>query len=175
MQSALFIGRFQPFHKGHLAAVKKILEKNERVIIAIGSAEKNLLPHNPLTASERFQIIEESLKEAKIPPEKYIIIPVQNINNFSIWAHHINTFVPPYTRIYTGSDIVKTCFKYAQIDTEIISLDRYFKLSATKVREVIIKDKDMKKFLTPACIKLLKKWDIKTRLKVIDKAVIQKK
>ncbi|NIA01996.1 MAG: adenylyltransferase/cytidyltransferase family protein, partial [Nitrospirae bacterium] len=31
MQSALFIGRFQPFHKGHLEMIKKILKENERV------------------------------------------------------------------------------------------------------------------------------------------------
>ena len=110
MQSALFIGRFQPFHNGHLDAIQKILKDNERVIIVIGSAEKNFLKSDPLTAGERFQLIEESLKEAKITPDRYVIIPVRNVNNYALWVNHINIHVPPYTRLYTGSELVKACY-----------------------------------------------------------------
>jgi len=110
MQSALFLGRFQPFHKGHLSVIQRILKENERVIIALGSAEQNYLPQNPFTASERFQMIEESLKEAKIAPNRYCIIPVRNIFNYSLWVNHVNTYVPPYTKVYTGSKLIRACY-----------------------------------------------------------------
>lgn len=175
MQSALFIGRFQPFHKGHLEMIKKILKENERVIIVIGSAEKNFIQNNPLTAAERFQIIEESLKEAKIPAEKYCIIPIRNVNNYALWVNHINIYVPPYTRLYTGSKIVKACYqgKYFNTDEnsktgpEIIQLKRILGLSATKIRTALLKGKGWEKMLTPAAVKLLKKWEIPSRLKTI--------
>ncbi|MCJ7698989.1 adenylyltransferase/cytidyltransferase family protein, partial [Candidatus Bathyarchaeota archaeon] len=35
----LYVGRFQPFHLGHLCAVKKILGEVDEVIVAIGSAQ----------------------------------------------------------------------------------------------------------------------------------------
>lgn len=177
MQSALFIGRFQPFHKGHLQVVKEILKTNDRVIIAIGSAELNFLPENPFTASERYQMIEESLQEAKINPKKYCIIPVQNINNYAIWVNHVNTYVPPYTRLYTGSDIVKACYdgKYsnsAKTGPEIINLDRHFDISATRVRKAIIEqDPELQKMIPPAIAKKLKEWDIAKRLRTIVKTM----
>jgi len=33
----LFVGRFQPFHKGHLRAVKDILGKVDELVIVVGS------------------------------------------------------------------------------------------------------------------------------------------
>ena len=37
MTTALFIGRFAPAHKGHIAAVKKLLSEYDKVIIGLGS------------------------------------------------------------------------------------------------------------------------------------------
>lgn len=163
MQSALFVGRFQPFHKGHLDVVKQILEDNERIIIAIGSAEKNFLPDNPLTASERFQLIEESLKEEKIPAERFCIIPVRNVNNYAIWVNHINIYIPPYNKVYTGSEIVKACY-FHKNGPDIIELKRILPISATKVRTAILKNKKWENLVPNAAVKLLKQWDIAKRI-----------
>lgn len=176
MHSALFIGRFQPFHNGHLHVVKEILKHNDRVIIAVGSAELNFLPENPLTASERYQLIEAALEEAKISPKKYCIIPINNINNYAIWVNHVNTYVPPYTRLYTGSDIVKACYdgKYNGIKPgpEIMHLERKFEISATKVRKAIIEqDPEINKMIPKAIAKKLKEWDIAKRLRTIVKTM----
>lgn len=170
MDSALFIGRFQPFHNGHLSVIQDIVEKHDRVIIVIGSAEKNFLPQNPLTASERFQLIEASLKEAGIPAEKYNIIPVRNVNNYALWVDHVNIYVPPYTTLYTGSQIVKACYegKYkASTGPKIVIVDRKLELSATKVREAIMENQDWESLIPPATTKLLKEWGISTRLNTI--------
>ncbi|MEK7177332.1 MAG: adenylyltransferase/cytidyltransferase family protein [Patescibacteria group bacterium] len=35
---ALIVGRFQPFHKGHLFLIKKALEKADKIIVGIGSS-----------------------------------------------------------------------------------------------------------------------------------------
>jgi nicotinamide-nucleotide adenylyltransferase len=179
MQSALFIGRFQPFHNGHLSAIKDILEENERIIIVIGSAEKNFLPQNPFTAGERFQLIEESLKEAKIPNEKFCIIPIRNVNNYALWVNHLNIYTPSYTRLYTGSEIVKACYngKYfkpnepSKTGPEIINLDRKFELSASKIRESILNNQHWEDMLPPATVKLLKKWDAPSRIKAIQETM----
>lgn len=171
MQSALFIGRFQPFHKGHLEIIKQILKKNKRVIIVIGSAEKNFLKNDPLTAGERYQLIEESLKESKIPDEKFRIIPVQNINNYAIWVNHVNTYVPPYTRLYTGSKIARACYenKYIKpLGPEIIQIKkRYANISATKIRDAILKNKKWEHMVPKTVAKRLEEWQITKRLKSI--------
>ena len=176
MQSALYIGRFQPFHNGHLQVIKNILKDNERVIIVIGSAEKNFLPQDPMTAGERHMLIDAALKEAKIPGDKYCIVSIRNVNNYALWVNHINIYVPEYTRLYTGSPIVRACFegKYskahrkAKIGPEIITLDRnLLPISATEVRQAILHDENWQALVPPSTATLLEKWEIPQRLKTV--------
>ncbi len=54
--TALLIGRFQPFHNGHLEVVKTISKKCDRMIIGIGSAQLSHTFENPFTAGERHLI-----------------------------------------------------------------------------------------------------------------------
>lgn len=53
----IFIGRFQPFHVGHVDVVKAALKLAERVIIVMGSADQPRTPKNPFTAGERSAMI----------------------------------------------------------------------------------------------------------------------
>ncbi|MCE7897986.1 MAG: hypothetical protein DPW11_01235 [bacterium] len=46
-KTALFIGRFQPFHKGHLYSLKKCLDIAERVVVAVGSSQESGTESNP--------------------------------------------------------------------------------------------------------------------------------
>lgn len=166
MQSALYIGRFQPFHLGHLSIVKRAVEENERVIIAIGSAEKNFLPQNPLTSSERFVLIEEILKDEGIPNEKFCIVPVRNINNYALWVNHVNLLVPPYDKLYTGSKIVEICYKHNPVTFEkIVKIERKDGISATEIRDKMKDDEDWEKLVPKKAVELLKKWEIPKRLK----------
>ena len=56
-KKALFIGRFQPFHKGHLHALEGILADGYEVIMALGSTQESHTLMNPLTVEERKDII----------------------------------------------------------------------------------------------------------------------
>lgn len=55
---AVFIGRFQPFHDGHLAVVKQAMEIADEVLILIGSANRARDTRNPFTYEERKSLIE---------------------------------------------------------------------------------------------------------------------
>ncbi len=54
---AVFVGRFQPYHKGHHEAVKYILGKYSELVIVVGSAQENYTWENPFTAGERVEMI----------------------------------------------------------------------------------------------------------------------
>ncbi len=58
---AVVIGRFQPFHNGHLEIVKEALKQAEQVLILVGSSNRPRTPKNPFTFAERQAIINASL------------------------------------------------------------------------------------------------------------------
>lgn len=158
MDSALFIGRFQPFHNGHLAVVKEILNKHPHIIIAIGSAQYSREKHNPFTAHEREELIRASLKAENIPPSKYTIIPVKDTHDDN-WYYLLEAHLPPYSTLYTGSEEVKKYFVAGNSSAKIINLDRINQISATKIRQLIKQGKPIDKLVPPAVAELLKKWE----------------
>jgi len=57
----VFIGRFQPFHVGHLRVLKQALAQSAQVIVLIGSARQARNTRNPFTVAERKAMILGSL------------------------------------------------------------------------------------------------------------------
>jgi bifunctional NMN adenylyltransferase/nudix hydrolase len=58
---AVFIGRFAPFHLGHLAALRAALESYRCVIVVVGSTFQAATPRNPFTWRERADMISISV------------------------------------------------------------------------------------------------------------------
>lgn len=59
----IFIGRFQPFHKGHAGVVQAALERADRLIVLLGSAQQARTPKNPFTDDERRVMITQVMGE----------------------------------------------------------------------------------------------------------------
>ncbi|RMF91195.1 MAG: nicotinamide-nucleotide adenylyltransferase, partial [Methanobacteriota archaeon] len=59
---ALFIGRFQPLHKGHMMIIKRILEETDALSIVIGSSQHAGTPENPFSADEREEMLRRALE-----------------------------------------------------------------------------------------------------------------
>lgn len=172
--TALFIGRFQPFHLGHLSVIKKAVAENDRLIISIGSAEQNFRPANPFTAGERFQMIEAALIEAKIPLDKISIIPVRNINNYALWPRHVEMLLPPFRKIYTGSDTVKKLFENENANRknpyEIINISMDLKISSTQIRDLMLTGGKWEILVPPAVAEFMTKITGQGRLKAVQEA-----
>ena len=150
---ALYIGRFQPFHLGHLDAMMQIVACEPKIIIAIGSAEDFGTAENPWTASERYQMIESALRDAGVKRSQYVIIPVRDIHNDAKWVEHVRRLVPKFGAVYTGSPDVKKLF--LQAGCEVRSVKKNLKISGTMVREKIRSGKNWEKFVPPAIISTL--------------------
>lgn len=59
---ALFIGRFQPFHRGHMSALQDILQTGyDHVVLIVGSANISRTDNNPWTYTERELLIRTCL------------------------------------------------------------------------------------------------------------------
>lgn len=81
----VFIGRFQPFHLGHRHVVEKALEKAERVIVLVGSANLGRSVRNPFTFAEREQMIRATFRKP-VAENRLIIRPLDDVTyNDSAW------------------------------------------------------------------------------------------
>jgi nicotinamide-nucleotide adenylyltransferase len=104
----LMVGRFQPFHNGHLYLAKQILKECNELIIAIGSAQFNYIYKDPFTAGERVLMIHAALSSEphEIDLTKCYIIPIVNDENNARWFGHLKSMVPPFHVLYSGNEFV---------------------------------------------------------------------
>ncbi len=80
----LLIGRFQPLHKGHIKAIKRILEEVDGLIIVIGSSQHTGSLENPFSAVEREEMLKRALKQEGIIKVEVHKIPDINISETQI-------------------------------------------------------------------------------------------
>jgi nicotinamide-nucleotide adenylyltransferase len=99
----LMVGRFQPFHNGHLHLAKQILKECDELIIAIGSAQFNYIYKDPFTAGERVLMIHAALSSDLA---RCYIIPIVNDENNVRWFGHLKSMVPPFHVLYSGNELV---------------------------------------------------------------------
>jgi nicotinamide mononucleotide adenylyltransferase len=74
--TAQMLGRWQPFHDGHLALFKEILKKTGQVQIMVRTMEKS--DNNPFEFTDIKKRIEEKLKDYK---DQFEVLQVANITN----------------------------------------------------------------------------------------------
>ena len=107
MKKGLILGRFQPFHLGHLKLIKSIVDEQIEPLIGIGSAQHSYTADNPFTVEERKKMIEEVMKGLDC---KYSIFGIPDINNYDLYVSHLETFVPNFDIVYSGNPIVQRLF-----------------------------------------------------------------
>ncbi|MCX6777749.1 MAG: nicotinamide-nucleotide adenylyltransferase, partial [Candidatus Micrarchaeota archaeon] len=112
MTAGLFVGRFQPFHNGHLKAIEWALAKCGKMIIVIGSAQSGMEPENPFTAGEREEMVGKVL-EARGWEGRCTVISIEDVNNHLVWVSHVESKVPKYDAIYSNSPLTIKLFKNA--------------------------------------------------------------
>ena len=138
LQAGLFMGRFQPFHLGHLSAVKFALSRARELIIAIGSAQKSYDSRNPFTTGERLSMINASLKrEADIDLESISIIPVPDLEIHKLWTASVRTLAPRFDIVFSNDAFTSALFKAEGVTVEAPPLFRRAEISGTDIRALL--------------------------------------
>lgn len=89
---SVVIGRFQPFHNGHLDLLGMACNKSERAIVILGSAYEPPSARNPFTWDERKDMVTGSmLKKHNI---KMTFAPISDqVSSDTGWAEEIRCVV----------------------------------------------------------------------------------
>lgn len=159
MSTGLYNGRFQPFHSGHLSAIRQALKEVDILIIGIGSAQYSHTPDNPFTAEERVKYIKDSLLESGIDENQFKIIPIPDIHSNPDWPVHVQKLAPPFDVVFAGDDgLVKELFeKYTDIPVK--NVKKEVDICATDIRKMMMERDNWKEWIPKACADYLEEID----------------
>lgn len=89
-EALLYIGRFQPFHNGHLRLVEDALTKCQTLVIGVGSTNRPYSEKNPFLYFERVSMILESVSDrSRIFP-----VPLSDFPHSDIaWAEQVKSIM----------------------------------------------------------------------------------
>lgn len=158
----LLIGRFQPFHKGHLEAVKIGLSKVDKLWIGIGSSNKSHEKRNPFTADERKEMILSSLDPKMLERVKIFFVP--DTGDHEKWTYHVDAIVPPYDIVFSNDEFTITLYKKRGKTVFEVPLLMRDAISGTNIREMIASGRDWSDLVPEGTRKVLLKIDAKSRL-----------
>lgn len=145
---ALFPGRFQPFHKGHLEALRQILSEFDEVILAIGSAQDGFTCKNPFTAGERWEMIYRVIAGNNLVGKTWII-PVPDINMPPAWTSYLLSITPRVEAVASGNPQILYLYKWLGFKTREIRLVNPEKYHGTRIRNLMITGSDEWRELVP--------------------------
>ena len=161
--NGLLIGRFQPFHLGHLDAVLFGLSRTENLFIGIGSSNKSNENRNPFSAKERREMIISSIEPSMAEQIKIFDIP--DVGDHEKWAFEIDKIVPKYDVVFTNDEFTQTLFEKREMNVIPVVLKDREKFSGTNIRNLIIEDKNWRDLVPQGTRNVLDSINAKERLK----------
>ncbi len=97
---AVFIGRMQPLHHGHIRNIKHALEIADHVLIVAGSANQPRTPKNPFTVSERSEMV-----KSVFPTDRVEVVGVEDYYPDALWLKNVQIVAHKHL-INAGFDVL---------------------------------------------------------------------
>lgn len=163
----LLIGRFQPFHQGHLEVVRKVRadRPSAPLLIGVGTADESYTWENPFTAGERIEMIERALAEAKV--EKAQLVPIADISRHALWVTYLEALLPPFDRVYTNNPLTRLLFERSGYLVESPPLFDRARYEGARIREQLAEGGSWKEAVPPAVRGYLEEIGAPARLAVL--------
>ncbi len=169
------IGRFQPFHNGHLMLAREALKECDELIIAIASAQFNYLEKDPFTAGERVWMIHDALKDEYIDGgksmiERCYILAIPNDENNARWYAHLRSYLPPFHLVYTGNEYVAMLLSKEGMRVKVPRLFNRDEYNASRIRTLMLEGREWRHLVPKAVAKVIDEINGVERLRIIARA-----
>jgi len=152
------VGRFQPFHYGHLAAVKFALKRVDYLYVVVGSAQKSHQRDNPFTAGERISMIKAALDGNRVDPSRWMAIPIVDADSHSVWVSSVESMLPKFDIVFTNDTLTYLLFKEEGIEVQPVPYLERKRYSATNVRDRILERRDWESLVPLQVAKLVRRF-----------------
>ncbi len=136
----LFIGRFQPFHKGHLFALRYAESRCKRLIIGIGSSNQSGTERDPISAAGRIRIIKAALGPQEIDRRKISFMRIMQIPDFNdndVWFRYIMSREPDIEVVFSRHWLVKKIFREHGIKVIMPEWHKRGTFAAVRIRKMV--------------------------------------
>ena len=153
MTTALFIGRFQPFHNGHLSIIKKILKEVDSLLLVVGSSQESNTTLNPFSAEERIKMIKAVIEKEKISNVE--VYSLTDIGNDDLWVKHVESSLPNFDIVYSGPGLNLDLFKKSSY--KVISINKIGNISSNDIRKRIASNSKWEHLVPRAVVDEIKK------------------
>ena len=170
VKRGLYVGRFQPFHLGHLSVIKDILKEIDELVIVIGSAQYSHNVNNPFTAGERLVMVREALEEAKIDCSRIWIVPVPDVHLPMMWVSAVEGYVPRFDVVYSNEPLTCRLFTEAGYKVKAIRFYERKLYSSTEIRKKMLEDKSWEELVPKSVAAFIKEIDGVSRLRDLVKS-----
>ncbi len=160
---ALFIGRFQPFHLGHLLLIQRLSTQYELIIIGIGSSQYHDTVDNPFSEKERYQMITASLTAVGI--HSYRIVSIPDIHDPPRWVDHVKSIISDFDVVIANNPLTRKLFSekgYKVKGTAYFDRKRY---SGNEIRRRMLHDEPWDELVPKVVYKFIHNIDGVNRLK----------
>jgi nicotinamide-nucleotide adenylyltransferase len=170
VKRGLYVGRFQPFHLGHLGAIKDILREVDELVIVIGSAQYSHRINNPFTAGERLIMIRNALEEAKIDYSRVWIVPVPDVHLHMMWVSAVEGYTPRFEVVYSNEPLTRRLFVEANYTVKPIPFRKRSVYSSTEIRERMLSGENWEELVPKSVAAFIKEIDGVRRLQELTKS-----
>ena len=161
----LYVGRFQPFHLGHLGAIKAVLKEIDELVIVIGSAQYSHKMNNPFTAGERLVMIRRALAEAKVDYSKLWIVPVPDVHLHMIWVSALEGYTPKFNVCFSNEPLSRRLFIEAGYEVKNIPFFDRKQYMSTVIREKMLQDDSWRELVPKSVSDFINEIDGVNRLR----------
>ena len=170
VKRGLYVGRFQPFHLGHLSAVKTVLEEVDELVIVVGSAQYSHTIVNPFTAGERLMMVWLALEEAGLDCRRVWVVPVPDVHLHMLWVSALEGYTPKFHVVYSNEPLTRRLFTEAGYKVKGIRFFERKVYSSTDIRAKMVKGESWKRLVPKAVATFITEIDGVNRLNDLTKS-----
>jgi nicotinamide-nucleotide adenylyltransferase len=170
VKRGLFVGRFQPFHLGHLAAIEDALKEVDELVIVIGSAQYSHRINNPFTSGERLVMVRRALEEAGIGYSRVWVVPVPDVHLHMMWVSEVEGYAPRFDVVYSNEPLTRRLFIEAGYQVKSIRFHKRKVYSSTEIRERMLKGESWEDLVPRSVADFIKQIDGINRLRDLTKS-----
>lgn len=166
MTRGFLIGRFQPFHNGHLSMVERIAEDVDELVVGIGSAGDSHTTRNPFTAGERVMMISKALIEVDLVT---YVVPIEDLERNSVWVSHVRSMSPDFEIAYSNNPLVIQLFREAGVEVRQSPMFNRDIFEGTEIRERMLAGDDWESLVPEAVADVVDEIDGLERMEMINR------